>query len=289
MQNDGVHEGGPPSPPAAWWNIRQSWWVLLTLLPIGLGAWAAFLYAGVRARRRAWLYAAGVYGALLIFVLGSFALPMTWVPLAGGLTAIALWAVPFIHAIGVLPRYLHELRARRQGLDRASPEDLFFPGTFVRRTYPVHAAPSPLLHVLVVIMCLATLGYAILGGFSLYGGMQGALAGAGHLGVPGQVVVGHCPGYALAGPCTGTFSPSDPAAVPASQKVSVEGRPKVGEVESVRLLNGTAWPPGWAAAPAWSPMLALGLAVAGSLGAGIFYEGRRRWGYVRWFLMRKGR
>src|SRR5215469_17501160 len=41
-------------------------WLLLVALGFGFTTWAAFLYIGIRARRRSWLAWAAVYGALLV-------------------------------------------------------------------------------------------------------------------------------------------------------------------------------------------------------------------------------
>jgi len=49
-----------------WWRIRNSAWVLISILSLGMLTWAGFLYVGIRARRRAWLIAAGAF--LLFFI-----------------------------------------------------------------------------------------------------------------------------------------------------------------------------------------------------------------------------
>lgn len=271
-----------PSPATAWWKVRQSWWILLTLLPIGLGAWAAFLYVGVRARHRAWLLTAGVYGALLIFLLILLTLPSaTWVPLVGGLTAIALWVVPFLHALGISGHYLRELRAREHGVAAGvAPAQLFVPGTHVPRSYPVEAPPAPFLSVLAwccrAVAVLMALGGAILAVLFLYQGAQGILAGTGHLGVPGQVVVGYC-SSGRGRTCTGSFTADDPNRDAGGQArtVTVEGAAEVGDTEHVRLVGGTAWPVGWAATWGWGPRIVGGLLYFTLLGAWLF-EARLR-------------
>ena len=47
--------------------VRPNLWLLLVGAGFGLTTWAAFLYIGIRAQRRAWLAWAAVYGALLMF------------------------------------------------------------------------------------------------------------------------------------------------------------------------------------------------------------------------------
>ena len=64
-QNPDVSPGRSPAVPgaqAARGGSRfggKAW--LLLCLPVGLTTWAAFLYIGIRARRRRWLAWAGVY------------------------------------------------------------------------------------------------------------------------------------------------------------------------------------------------------------------------------------
>jgi Helix-hairpin-helix motif len=46
--------------------VHPNRWLLLVALGLGFTTWAAFLYIGIRARRRSWLAWAAVYGALLV-------------------------------------------------------------------------------------------------------------------------------------------------------------------------------------------------------------------------------
>jgi DNA uptake protein ComE-like DNA-binding protein len=46
--------------------VHPNRWLLLVALGFGFTTWAAFLYLGLRARRRSWLAWAAVYGALLV-------------------------------------------------------------------------------------------------------------------------------------------------------------------------------------------------------------------------------
>jgi DNA uptake protein ComE-like DNA-binding protein len=78
-------------------------WLLLVALGLGFTTWAAFLYIGIRARHRAWLAWAGVYGALLVVsvVLDGPANPSST---ASGVAAIALlsaWLGGTAHAAAI--------------------------------------------------------------------------------------------------------------------------------------------------------------------------------------------
>jgi DNA uptake protein ComE-like DNA-binding protein len=46
--------------------VHPNRWLLLVALGLGFTTWAAFLYIGIRARRRSWLAWAAVYGSLLM-------------------------------------------------------------------------------------------------------------------------------------------------------------------------------------------------------------------------------
>lgn len=91
------------------WMILQAWWVLLTL-PLGLTTWAAFWYAGHRARRRDLLIAAAAYGFMLIlgFVLSGLNLST-----AGGAVFACLWIAGIVHALVVLRSVSRKLLTAR--------------------------------------------------------------------------------------------------------------------------------------------------------------------------------
>jgi Helix-hairpin-helix motif len=103
-------------------------WLVLVALGLGFTTWAAFLYIGLRARRRAWLAWAAVYAALLVVfgVLDSSANPSS---AASGVAAIALlgaWVGGTTHAAVVRkdaartrrPDGAARLEAARQRIDR---------------------------------------------------------------------------------------------------------------------------------------------------------------------------
>ena len=81
----------------------RDWWILLPPLSIGLLAWVAFLYAGVRARRGSWLLAAaGYFGVLaLVFVIDAAVGGEDWSETLAGLTMFAAAAGGFVHAIAI--------------------------------------------------------------------------------------------------------------------------------------------------------------------------------------------
>lgn len=95
--------------PRSWrWSVRHSAWVLMSV-PFGLTTWAGFLYIGSSARRRVWLWSAGIYGAgavlLLVLMLTTptDALgepnPDSWQDKLGTVTMMVLWVGGFAHAL----------------------------------------------------------------------------------------------------------------------------------------------------------------------------------------------
>ena len=103
-------------------------WLVLVALGLGFTTWAAFLYIGIRARRRAWLAWASVYAALLVVfgVLDGSANPGSG---ASGIAALALigaWVGGTTHAAVVRkeaararrPDGAARLEAARQRIDR---------------------------------------------------------------------------------------------------------------------------------------------------------------------------
>ena len=78
----------------------------LTVVPLGFTAWAAFLYIGLRARRRLWAAFAPVYLAPLVVGLTDV-LPSA---VAGGII-IAGWAAAFVHALALRKPYLARMNA----------------------------------------------------------------------------------------------------------------------------------------------------------------------------------
>lgn len=107
------------------WRLRNSWWVLPTLLCCGMATWASFLYIGMKTRTRAWLVAAGVYTVLLVGVIVLLELggPSDTEVDAGavrtatqqtihewtGGAIIAVWVAGIVHALLVRPHFLRKL------------------------------------------------------------------------------------------------------------------------------------------------------------------------------------
>ena len=81
----------------------DSWWVLLAV-PLGLTTWAAFLYAGLRTKRKSLLGFAALYGATLAGWLVLDAGNARGTAAAGG---AALWVVTWIGGL------VHALAIRR--------------------------------------------------------------------------------------------------------------------------------------------------------------------------------
>ena len=81
----------------------RSWWVALAAVPFGFTTWAAFLYAGLRTKRRSLLVASGVYGAMLIgYVLLDTAGHSRGADLAvGTILALGAWIGGFVHALAI--------------------------------------------------------------------------------------------------------------------------------------------------------------------------------------------
>jgi len=81
----------------------RSWWVALAAVPFGFTTWAAFLYAGLRTRRRNLLIASGVYGAMLIgyVVLDTVGHSRGADLAVGTILALGAWIGGFVHALAI--------------------------------------------------------------------------------------------------------------------------------------------------------------------------------------------
>jgi DNA uptake protein ComE-like DNA-binding protein len=102
--NPDVSRGRPPAPGAhaarGRSRFREKAWLLLTV-PLGLTTWAAFLYIGIRARRRRWLVWAGVYAATLAgwIVLDTPDHPSSTAKGVGAVLWLATWIGGGVHAL----------------------------------------------------------------------------------------------------------------------------------------------------------------------------------------------
>jgi len=85
----------------------RDWWVVLPPLTLGLGAWASFLYVGLRARNRGWLIASGVYLAAIFVAFGVDAAvgKAEWSGTLAGFVLIALMIGGLAHAIAIRSRF----------------------------------------------------------------------------------------------------------------------------------------------------------------------------------------
>ncbi|GEM_PF-5014680 len=96
------------------WQWLNSWWVILPLL-LGFPAWAAFLYAGLRGKKRSWLIWSAVYFVLFLPV---YLVPLdSWPGDAAGGFMVAYMTIGFIHAIVIR----HSFLVRLQLLEECGP------------------------------------------------------------------------------------------------------------------------------------------------------------------------
>jgi hypothetical protein len=95
-------------------DVLRSWWVLLTLL-LWLN-WSAFVYAGLRARRKLWLGFGGAYLAASAASIGFLAAdpddPVdTWREDVGAMLLIFGCILAFVHALAIRRPYLERMDA----------------------------------------------------------------------------------------------------------------------------------------------------------------------------------
>jgi hypothetical protein len=85
----------------------RDWWILLPPLSVGVFTWAAFFYIGLRARRRSWLIAAGIYLSALFIAYGvdAAAGSADWSSTLAGFVLFSLAAGGLAHAIAVRSRF----------------------------------------------------------------------------------------------------------------------------------------------------------------------------------------
>jgi Helix-hairpin-helix motif len=97
-------------------RIRESWWVWLPLATFGIGTWAAFVYAGTRARQRSWkLFGLGYLGLIVAAVALVVPDRDPWVTL-GGFAIIFAWIGGFVHALTIRSAYLRLVQSPDQVL-----------------------------------------------------------------------------------------------------------------------------------------------------------------------------
>lgn len=88
------------------WELANSWWVVLTWVPLSLASFIAFFYIGSKVKNRRWTAWGFFY---LITTWGLVALTDSLSPgvLAGG--ALGVWIMAIVHASKVRPLYLIQL------------------------------------------------------------------------------------------------------------------------------------------------------------------------------------
>ena len=94
-------------------NWVRSWWIVFTL-PLGFLGWAAFVYAGFRAKQRQWIG----YGVAYLVPVAAFMATMDNSPIEDyALVAMLIsWPLSFVHALVIRQEYLD----RRDLLDHPS-------------------------------------------------------------------------------------------------------------------------------------------------------------------------
>lgn len=90
----------PASAPAL---TRPNLWLAVVAVGIGITTWAAFLYLGIRTRRRRWLAWAAVYAGLLVLwgFMDAPANPSSLQASIGALAALVAWLGGTAHAAAV--------------------------------------------------------------------------------------------------------------------------------------------------------------------------------------------
>ena len=106
------------------WRWRNSLWIVMPAVSMGFLTWAAFLYAGLRTRRRGWqAMAAGYFVAVAVAVAVMPAPGQE----ASVLEAIAMmlimasWIGGTIHAIVIRPEFLRTVATERAWYHEAAP------------------------------------------------------------------------------------------------------------------------------------------------------------------------
>ena len=98
---------------------RATWWFFLTLFPLALLGWGAFVYAGMRVRKPEWIAWGVVYLTLTAVGWGlTQAEPDSTANEIGGGLVVFVWAVTIVHALAIRSAYLDRLELDAK-LDRA--------------------------------------------------------------------------------------------------------------------------------------------------------------------------
>jgi hypothetical protein len=86
------------------WRLRNSVWLAPAVLLVGFATWASFLYIGLKAKNRAWLVAAGLYGVaavVTITLISTYSDGVKETSTAGegiaSVTMVVVWIVGVVH------------------------------------------------------------------------------------------------------------------------------------------------------------------------------------------------
>jgi hypothetical protein len=89
---------------------RATWWFFLTLVPLAVFGWGAFVYAGARARKPSWIAWGVVYFAVTAagWMGAQTDEDSTLNGISGGLILL-VWAATVVHALAIRNAYLERL------------------------------------------------------------------------------------------------------------------------------------------------------------------------------------
>jgi hypothetical protein len=101
------------------WSIRQSLYLPVLVLPLGVSTVAVFLYLALRVRRPAWFASASGYGALtaLWLTASNVTSPSTGIAITSALAFLLLWGGGLVHGFILRGHYLALLAARKADVD----------------------------------------------------------------------------------------------------------------------------------------------------------------------------
>lgn len=122
------------------WELAHSIWIGWTLFTFGFLNWVAFLYIGIRAKQRKWLWWSAVYFApFLLFMLSPSGDQANWLTGLSTVLLLTSWAASTFHAFRARREYLVRLDAvQRRVAERNA--DLY---SRVRAEYGTDAPVGP--------------------------------------------------------------------------------------------------------------------------------------------------
>lgn len=81
------------------WELSNSWWMLLTFIPLGITSFIAFLYIGYKVKKMRWRIFGFVYLIIMFFL-------FTFPPMIMDLLLLLLWIISIIHVFKIRHAYL---------------------------------------------------------------------------------------------------------------------------------------------------------------------------------------